>query len=129
MTHYRTVVVKHGNSGWGGPIKITPTDEKKYIVSMTGMSIDKVAKQLAEMTGGELVNAFKKNVPSEQMAAIVINCGGVGRCYQYPKIKVPTLQTLPFSPSGSHKEEVSPSFLVTDVNIKCLELMDIEAEG
>lgn len=128
MSDYKTVVVKHGSSGWGGPIEITPTDEKKYIVCMTGMSIDKVAKTLAEMTGGELVNAFKKSVPVSQMAAIVINCGGVARCYQYPKMEVPTLQTLPFSPTGSHAEEVSPSFLVSDVSTKCLELKDTVAK-
>ena len=128
MSKYKTVIVKHGSSGWGGPIEITPTDEKKYIVSMTGMSIHKVAQQLADLTGGELINAFKKSVPVEQMAALVINCGGVARCWQFPMKQVRTIQTLPLTPSGSHAEEISPLFLVTDVSVKCLSLKETALE-
>jgi PTS system glucitol/sorbitol-specific IIB component len=128
MSKYKTVIVKHGYSGWGGPIEITPTDEKKYIVSMTGYAIHEVARQLADLTGGELVNAFKKNVPVKEMAALVINCGGVARCWEFPKKRVQTIQTLPLVPSGSHAEEISPLFLVTDVRINCLSLKETALE-
>lgn len=120
MTTYKTVIVNPGSSGWGGPIEITPTAEQPYIVSMTGMSIHKVAKKLAELTGGELVNAFRKSVPLSQMAALIINCGGVARCYQFPTKKVKTIQTLPLTPAGTNAAGVTPEYLVTDVTEDCL---------
>ena len=36
MADYKKVKVEAGPSGWGGPLEIQPTDEKKYIVCVTG---------------------------------------------------------------------------------------------
>ena len=36
MSDYKKVKVEAGPSGWGGPLEIQPTDEKKYIVCITG---------------------------------------------------------------------------------------------
>ena len=39
MAEYKKVKVEAGKSGWGGPLEIQPTDEKKYIVCITGGGI------------------------------------------------------------------------------------------
>ena len=45
MADYKKVKVEAGPSGWGGPLEIQPTDEKKYIVCVTGGGIHPVAQK------------------------------------------------------------------------------------
>ena len=45
MSDYKKVKVEAGPSGWGGPLEIKPTDEKKYIVCITGGGIHPVAQK------------------------------------------------------------------------------------
>ena len=28
---FNTIKISHGNGGWGGPLVVTPTAEKKYV--------------------------------------------------------------------------------------------------
>ena len=53
MSDYKKVKVEAGPSGWGGPLEIKPTDEKKYIVCITGGGIHPVAQKIADLTGAE----------------------------------------------------------------------------
>ena len=50
MSDYKKVKVEAGPSGWGGPLEIQPTDEKKYIVCITGGGIHPVAQKIADLT-------------------------------------------------------------------------------
>ena len=50
MAEYKKVKVEAGKSGWGGPLEIQPTDEKKYIVCITGGGIHPVAQKIADLT-------------------------------------------------------------------------------
>jgi len=45
MADYKKVKVEAGPSGWGGPLEIQPTDERKYIVCITGGGIHPVAQK------------------------------------------------------------------------------------
>ena len=36
MGSYKSVVISAGKGGWGGPLTITPTDDRPYIYSVTG---------------------------------------------------------------------------------------------
>lgn len=100
MGAYKAVKVSKGSNGWGGPLTILPTDKKKYIVSVTGGGIHPIAEQIAEMTGGEAVDGFTKKIESEEMACVVIDCGGTARCGVYPKMGVLTINITPTPPSG-----------------------------
>jgi PTS system glucitol/sorbitol-specific IIB component len=43
MSDYKSVKVQAGRGGWGGPLTITPTDDKPLIYSVTGGGIHPVA--------------------------------------------------------------------------------------
>ena len=43
MAEYKSVKVSTGRGGWGGPLTITPTDDKPLIYSVTGGGIHPVA--------------------------------------------------------------------------------------
>ena len=86
MSDYKKVKVEAGPSGWGGPLEIQPTDEKKYIVCITGGGIHPVAQKIADLTGAEAFDGFKSSPEGsfKAMACAVIDCGGTARIGVYP---------------------------------------------
>ena len=41
MSEFKSVKASHGGNGWGGPLIITPTAEKPYVLSVTlGRSVE-----------------------------------------------------------------------------------------
>ena len=60
---YKTITIKAGSGGWGGPLTISPTEKCNKILSVTGGGIHPVAQRIAEMTGGEAVDGFKETLP------------------------------------------------------------------
>lgn len=126
MSEYKSVKVNKGPTGWGGPLIITPTDEQKYIISVTGGGIHRVAQELADRTGAIAIDGFEKSVPSEQIAAAVINCGGTARSGVYPKMGVKTINTYGNSPSGPLIKFINEGNFVSGVDVAQLE--DVDAE-
>ena len=53
---YKTITIKAGSGGWGGPLTISPTEKCNKILSVTGGGIHPVAQKIAEMTGGEAID-------------------------------------------------------------------------
>ena len=47
---YKTIKISAGPGGFGGPLIITPTEEKKKIVYITGGSIPEIAIKIAELS-------------------------------------------------------------------------------
>ena len=60
MADYKKVKVEAGPSGCGGPLEIQPTDERKYIVCITGGGIHPVAQKIADLTGAEVLINIKE---------------------------------------------------------------------
>ena len=58
MTEYKSVKVTKGRGGWGGPLTITPTDDRPLVASVTGGGIHPVAQRIADLTGGEAFDGF-----------------------------------------------------------------------
>lgn len=116
MADYKKVKVVAGPGGYGGPIYIEPTEERPYICCMTGMSMHKVAKEIAALTGGELVSVFMKKIPPEKMACIVLDCGGCNRAGTYPALGVKTIDIYPVKPTGANVETMTPDIFVTGVS-------------
>lgn len=118
---YKKVIVHAGDGGFGGPLVIAPDDKKNVILYVTGGHIPEVAKVLAEKTGGELVDGFKTKVEDEQIAAVIIDCGGNLRCGIYPKKRVPTINIMATGKSGALAQYITEDIYVSAVkpsNIK-----------
>jgi len=124
MSRYRTVIVRKGPGGWGGPLRITPTDERNIIACVTGGGIHPVAQQIAELTGAEVVDAFNSSVPTEKMACVVIDCGGTARCGVYPRLGVLTVDVTPTFPSGPLMQYIREDNFVSGVTIECVQAAD-----
>jgi glucitol/sorbitol PTS system EIIB component len=112
---YRTVRVERGPNGWGGPLLIRPTPERNKIVAVTGGNIPELAKVLAEMTGGVLVDGFRTPPPESEMAAVVIDCGGTARCGVYPRKKIPTINLTSVGQSGPLAQFITEDTYVSGV--------------
>lgn len=124
MAEYRAVKVHKGAGGWGGPLIIKPTAKKKYIASVTGGGIHPVAKKIAELTGGEAVDGFTNKKEADEMACVVIDCGGTARCGVYPKMGVLTVDVTPVSPSGPLAQFITEQNFVSGVQEQNIELTD-----
>jgi len=112
---YKTVKVQKGKGGWGGPLVIRPDGTKSKIVSITGGGIDAISRRIAEMTGAEAVDGFTNGVPEEQIACVVIDCGGTARCGVYPRKRIPTINVLPIGPSGPLVKFITEDIYVSGV--------------
>ncbi len=85
---YKTIVIKAGDGGWGGPLTITPTEKCHTVLCVTGGGIEPVAQKIADMTGGVAVDGFKTTLPDDEIMVAVVDCGGTARCGVYPKKKI-----------------------------------------
>jgi PTS system glucitol/sorbitol-specific IIB component len=129
MSSYRAVRVSKGSGGWGGPLVIQPTEQKKYIVSVTGGGIHPVAQRIAEMTGAEVKDGFHSSVENDQMACVVIDCGGTARCGVYPKLGILTVDITPASPSGPLAAFIKEDNFVSGVRAQTIEALDEAASA
>ena len=115
MAEYKTVVVSKGRGGWGGPLTITPTEDKPLIYSVTGGGIHPVAARIAELTGGQAFDGFKSSAPFDKIAVAVIDCGGTARIGVYPMKKVPTVDIHATSPAGPLASFIKEEIFVSGV--------------
>lgn len=124
MSEFKSVKASHGGNGWGGPLIITPTAEKPYVLSVTLGGISPVALRIAELTGAEAHDQFKDPIETDQACAVVIDCAGVARCGTYPKMGLKTLNIKPGSPSGPLAQFITEDLFASDVNPDCIVLAD-----
>ena len=115
MADYKSVVIKAGSGGFGGPLTIVPDAHKNKVVNITGGVMSPVAQRLAEMTGCELVDGFKTRVPDDEIAVVVIDCGGTLRCGIYPQKRIPTVNLNATGPSGPLAEHIKADIYVSGV--------------
>jgi PTS system glucitol/sorbitol-specific IIB component len=115
MGDYKSVKIEAGKGGWGGPLVITPSEDRPLIYSVTGGGIHPVAQKIAEMTGGEPFDGFKSSAKFEKIACAVIDCGGTARVGVYPMKKVPTVDVHPTSPAGPLMAFITEEIFVSGV--------------
>ena len=92
---YKSITIKAGSGGWGGPLTITPTEKCHKILNVTGGGITPVAQKIADMTGAEVVDGFKTGCPDDEVMVAVVDCGGTARCGVYPKKGIFTVNLTP----------------------------------
>lgn len=115
---FKKAIVYAGHGGFGGPLVLTPTEEKNIILYITGGFIPDVAKNLAEITGGELVDGFKTKVEDEKILAVIIDCGGNLRCGIYPKKRISTINIMATGKSGALAEFITEDIYVSGVKVE-----------
>jgi glucitol/sorbitol PTS system EIIB component len=115
MGKYKNLKVTKGNGGFGGPLIIPVNEKKNKIVNITGGTISPVAEKFAELSGAELVDGFKTSVPEDEMAAVVIDCGGTLRAGLYPKKRIPTMNVMATGKSGPMRDFITEDIYVSAV--------------
>lgn len=126
MSKYRSIIVTAGNGGFGGPLIITPNDKQKYIVYITGGDKPKIADKMAELSGAELVDGFKTKVPDEEIACVIIDCGGTLRCGVYPQKRIKTINIRATGPSGPLAKYITEDIYVSGVKEENISLYEGE---
>ncbi len=112
---FKAVKIHKGKGGWGGPLVVLPTEEKNKIVSITGGGIDEITRHIAELTGAQAVDGFSTGVPEDQIACVIIDCGGTARCGVYPKKRIPTINLMGIGPSGPLAKFITEDTYVSGV--------------
>lgn len=125
---YNSIRVVKGNGGFGGPLVITPTEEKhKFIYVTGGGEKPAIVDKIADLTGMEPVNGFKTSIPDDEIALAIIDCGGTLRCGIYPKKNIPTINIVPTGKSGPLAQYITESIYVSAVGLDQITLTDESA--
>ena len=124
---YKSVTIKAGKGGFGGPLTLVPTDTRNKVVSVTGGGIHPVAAAIAEMTGCPAVDGFSTGVPDNEILVAVVDCGGTARCGVYPKKRIFTVNVLPVGQTGPLARFITPDIYVSAVDPSCISLADESA--
>jgi len=125
MAEYRSIRVEKGPGGFGGPLVITPTAQRNKVMYITGGGAEpECLSKIVELTGLTPVNGFKTNCPEEELALVIIDCGGTLRCGIYPKKGIPTINVMPVGKSGPMAQFIKEDIYVSAVGPAQVSLAD-----
>ncbi|EKO3434745.1 PTS glucitol/sorbitol transporter subunit IIB [Vibrio fluvialis] len=119
----RTLSVVAGNQGWGGPLLI-PIISGKKILYVTGGTKPKVVDYISQLTGLEPVDGFKNIVADEDIALVVIDCGGTLRCGLYPKKNLYTLNIHATGKSGPLAQFIHEGIYASSVDESSISIVE-----
>ena len=116
MAEYRAIRVEKGSGGFGGPLTIQGTEKKNKVMYITGGGIaPEILPKIVELSGLEPVNGFKTSAPEDELALVIIDCGGTLRCGLYPKKRIPTININPVGKAGPLAQFIKEDIYVSGV--------------
>lgn len=125
MAEYRSIKVEKGAGGFGGPLVITPTEQKNKVMFITGGGAEpECLAKIVALSGLTPVNGFKTSCPEEELALVIIDCGGTLRCGLYPKKRIPTINTNPVGKAGPLAQYIVEDIYVSGVTSHQVSLAD-----
>lgn len=129
MAELHAIKVVAGSGGWGGPLVIKPTPERNKVMYIVGGGAEPECLQtILSLSGMEAVNGFKTSCPEEQIACVIIDCGGTLRCGIYPQKGIPTINVMPTGKSGPLAQYIRKDIYVSAVTSSCVSLVsEVEA--
>ena len=129
MTGYHTITITRGDGGYGGPLTVTPTEERHKVLYMTGGSTppEPLARIIA-LSGMIPVNGNQETCPDEEVALAIIDCGGTLRCGIYPGKGIPTVNILATGKSGPLAKYMTEDLYVSAVTSECVSVCESTCE-
>jgi len=125
MAEYKAIRVEKGNGGFGGPLTIQGTEKKNKVMYITGGGIaPEILPKIVELSGLEPVNGFKTSAPEDELALVIIDCGGTLRCGLYPKKRIPTININPVGKAGPLAQFIKEDIYVSGVTNANISLAD-----
>jgi len=125
MSEYRAIRVEKGSGGFGGPLTIQGTEKKNKVMYITGGgAAPEILPKIVELTGLEPVNGFKTSAPEDELALVIIDCGGTLRCGLYPKKRIPTININPVGKAGPLAQFIKEDIYVSGVTNANISLAD-----
>ena len=125
MSEYRAIRVEKGSGGFGGPLTIQGTEKKNKVMYITGGGVaPEILPKIVELTGLEPVNGFKTSAPEDELALVIIDCGGTLRCGLYPKKRIPTININPVGKAGPLAQFIKEDIYVSGVTNANISLAD-----
>lgn len=122
---FRSIKIEKGAGGFGGPLVITPTEKKNKVMFITGGGAEpECLAKIVELSGLEPVNGFKTSCPEDELALVIIDCGGTLRCGLYPKKRIPTVNTNPVGKAGPLAQYIVEDIYVSGVTSHQVQLAD-----
>ena len=119
ISGYRPITIVRGDGGYGGPLTITPTEERHKVLYMTGGNLEpEPLAKIVTLSGMEPVNGNVETCPDEEVALAIIDCGGTLRCGIYPGKGIPTVNLLATGKSGPLAKYMTEDMYVSAVTSK-----------
>ena len=129
-TDYRPITIVRGDGGYGGPLTITPTEERHKVLYMTGGNLEpEPLAKIVTLSGMEPVNGNVETCPDEEVALAIIDCGGTLRCGIYPGKGIPTVNLLATGKSGPLAKYMTEDMYVSAVTSKEVSAAESSADG
>lgn len=113
----KSVIATKGQNGWGGPLELKETEQRKVVASITGGGIHPVAQKIAKELGVPAIDGFKEKVEPDNMIVAVVDCGGTARAGVYPKLGVMTVNLHATTPSGPLAKFITEDLYVSGVTV------------
>ena len=125
---YHTITITRGDGGYGGPLTITPTEERHIVLYMTGGGLEpEPLARIVALSGMEPVNGNQETCPDEEVALAIIDCGGTLRCGIYPGKGIPTVNIMATGKSGPLAKYMTEDMYVSAVTSECVSAVEEDA--
>ena len=125
MSELRAIRIERGPQGFGGPLVIRPTEQKNKVMYITGGgTAPECLNKIVELSGMTPVDGFHGSAPEEELAMVIVDCGGTLRCGIYPQKRIPTVNVMPVGKSGPLANFITEDIYVSAVTSKQISLAD-----